>query len=206
MRNWLLGELPTPLVRVSTLLVAVTLSFASPLWPVEPASASVPDPVVRICMAAPTVAAVAATADYYNIRMAPTGRAPGAVGYVTKTFAQSPFGIAVSVDGRYVYDVHLAVDGLRGPPNVEYTVWVAPPNLSPIVRLGVLDDDFELMGQVDFNKFIMFVTAEQPGSWDPEITKKPGNAWKGPILMQGISRSGLMHSASGHGPFEVENC
>jgi len=203
MRTGLLGELPAPLVRVSTLLVAVTLSFASPLWQVEPASASVPDPVVRICMAA---AAVTATADYYNIRMAPTGRAPGAVGYVTKTFAQSPFGIAVSVDGRYVYDVHLAVDGLRGPPNVEYTVWVAPPNLSPIVRLGVLDDDFELMGQVDFNKFIMFVTAEQPGSWDPEIMKKPGNSWKGPILLQGISRSGMMHSASGHGPFEVENC
>jgi hypothetical protein len=203
MRIWLLGELSTPLTRVSALLVAVTLSFATPLWQAEPASASIPDPVARICAATP---AAPVTADYYNIRMAPTGRAPGAVGYVTKTFAQSPFGVAVSVDGRYVYDVHLAVDGLRGPPNVEYTVWVAPPNLSPIMRLGVLDEDFELMGQVDLNKFIMFVTAEQPGSWKPENAEKPGNAWKGPILMQGISRSGLMHSASGHGPFEVENC
>ena len=143
----------------------------------------------------------------YDIRMAPTGRAPGAIGYVTKTFAQSPFGIAVSVDGRYIYEVSLAVKGLRGPPNVEYTVWVAPPNLSPIVRLGVLDEQFELSGQVDFNKFIMFVTAEQPGSWDPDNGgKKTGNAWAGPILMQGISRSGMMHSAAGHGPFEVENC
>jgi hypothetical protein len=203
MSKWLLGGLSAPFIRVSTLLVAVTFAVVSPLMQAEPASASVPDPVARICMASPPAAAIA---DYYNIRMAPTGRAPGAVGYVTKTFAQSPFGIAVSVDGRYVYDVHLAVDGLRGPPNVEYTVWVAPPNLSPIVRLGVLDQDFELRGQVDLNKFIMFVTAEQPGSWDPENVKKPGNAWKGPILMQGISRSGLMHSASGHGPFEVENC
>ena len=203
MRKRLLGELTAPCIRVPTLLVACTLFFASPLWQVEPVSADVPDPVVRICMAAPDAAA---TADYYDIRMAPTSRAPGAVGYVTKTFAQSPFGIAVSVDGRYIYDVHLAVDGLRGPPKVEYTVWVAPPDLSPIVRLGVLDEDFELMGQVVFNKFIMFVTAEQPGSWDPKNTERPGNAWAGPILMQGISRSGLMHSASGHGPFEVENC
>ena len=203
MRNTLLGELLAPVTRVSTLLVAVTLAFAAPLWQAEPASASVPDPVMRVCAAIP---ALAAAADYYNIRMAPTGRAPGAVGYVTKTFAQSPFGIAVSVDGRYVYDVHLAVNGLRGPPGVDYTVWVAPPDLSPIVRLGVLSEEFELAGQVDFNKFIMFVTAEQPGSWHPDNAKKPGNAWKGPILMQGISRSGMMHSAAGHGPFEVENC
>ena len=204
MRRGLLGELFSPLTRVSPFLVAITLYFASPLWQAEPASASVPDPVVGICAATP---ALAAAADYYDIRMAPTGRAPGALGYVTKTFAQSPFGIAVSVDGRYIYDVHIAVEGLRGPPNVEYTVWVAPPNLSPMVRLGVLDEQFELSGQVDFNKFIMFVTAEQPGSWDPDNGgEKTGNAWAGPILMQGISRSGMMHSAAGHGPFEVENC
>ena len=203
MRKWLLGESFAPLTRVSALVVAVTLSFASPLWQAEPAFASVPDPVVGICAATPTVAA---SADYYNINMAATGRAPGARGYVTKTFAQSPFGVAVSVDGRYIYDVQIAVDGLRGPPNAEYTVWVAPPNLSPMVRLGVLDEAFELSGQVAFNKFIMFVTAEQPGSWHPDNGKKPGNAWKGPILMQGISRSGMMHSAAGHGPFEVENC
>lgn len=204
MRKWLLGSLFAPLTRVSTLLVAVTLSFATPSWLVAPASASVPVPGINVCAATPAPAAVA---DYYNIRMSPTGRAPGAVGYVKKTFAQSPFGIAVSVDGRYIYDVHLTVDGLRGPPNVEYTVWVAPPNLSPIVRLGVLNEEFELFGQVDINKFIMFVTAEQPGSWNPDNgSKKTGNAWSGPILMQGISRSGMMHSASGHGPFEVENC
>ena len=204
MRYGLLGGIYAPLGRASVVMVAVTLAFASPLWQAEPASASIPDPVARICTTAPTAAA--ATADYYNIRMSPTGRAPGAVGYVTKTFAQSPFGVAVSVDGRYVYDVHLAVDGLRGPPNVEYTVWVAPPNLSPIVRLGVLNEEFEINGQVDLNKFIMFVTAEQPGSWDPANADRPGNAWSGPILMQGISRSGMMHAASGHGPFEVENC
>jgi len=162
MRTWLLGELLAPLTRVPTLLVAVTLSFATP-------------------------------------------SAPGAMGHVTKTFAPSPFGIAVSVDGRYIYDLDLKVEGLRGPPNVEYTVWVAPPNLSPIVRLGVLDDQFELSGQVDLNKFIIFVTAEKPGSWNPD-NGTSGNAWAGPILMQGISRSGLMHSAAGHGPFEVENC
>ena len=150
-----------------------------------------------------------ATADYYNITMSATRSAPGARGYVTKTFAASPFGIAVTADGRYIYDVHVKVEGLRGPPATEYTVWVAPPNLSPIVRLGVLDENFELSGQVDFNKLIMFVTAERPGSSiadNGDGGSAGGNVWKGPILMQGISRSGMMHSAAGHGPFEVENC
>ncbi len=203
MRKWLLGEFSKPAMRVSALLVAVTFSSASPLWRAEPAAASVPDPLMSSCAAAP--AAVAA-AEYYNISMAATGSAPGARGYVTKTFAQSPFGIALTVDGRYIYDVQIKVEGLRGPPATEYTVWVAPPNLSPIVRLGVLDEHLELSGQVGLNKLIMFVTAERPGSWDPDNGDKGGNAWKGPILMQGISRSGMMHSAAGHGPFEVENC
>ena len=206
MRKWLLGEFLMPAMRVSTLLVAVTFSFASPLWRAEPVAASVPDRVSGSCPAAP---AAVATADYYNITMSATGRAPGARGYVTKTFAPSPFGIAVTADGRYIYDVHVKVEGLRGPPATEYTVWVAPPNLSPIVRLGVLDEHFELSGQVDFNKLIMFVTAERPGSWDSDNGddgSAGGNVWKGPILMQGISRSGMMHSAAGHGPFEVENC
>ncbi len=189
---------------VSALLMAVTLSFTSQFLGSDKLLASTPGSVAGICKAKFTLLT---SADYYDIRMASTRRAPGAVGYVTKTFAQSPFGVAVSTDGRYIYDVHLAVDGLRGPANAEYTVWVAPPNLSPIVRLGVLNEQFEISGQVDFNKFIMFVTAEQPGSWDPEnINQKTGNAWRGPILMQGISRSGMMHSAAGHGPFEVENC
>ena len=205
MRYRLLDAVSVPVGRVSAVLLAFTFAFASPLWQAETASASIPDPVARICVAAPDSAEVV-TSGYYNIQMSPTPRAPGAVGYVTKTFAQSPFGIAVSIDGRYVYDVHIAVSGLRGPDDVEYTVWVAPPNLSPITRLGVLDESFEIKGQVDLNKFIMFVTAEQPGSWDPARANQPGNAWSGPILMQGISRSGLMHSAAGHGPFEVENC
>ena len=68
----------------------------------------------------------------------------------------------------------------------------------------VLDEQAAPGGQIYRN--VETVTAERPGSWDPDNGDKGGNAWKGPILMQGISRSGMMHSAAGHGPFEVENC
>ena len=189
------------------LLLAIVLSLLTPFWRTVPAVASPRDPgnelVLGPCVA--TALFPTSAAEYYGIRMAPTGTAPGAVGKVETTFAQSPFGVAVSVDGSYLYDVSISVEGLRGPPNVDYTVWVSPPDLVPMRRLGVLSEDHELAAQVGFNKFIIFLTAERPGSWNPHRTKK-GNAWEGPILLQGISRSGMMHSTAGHGPFERENC
>ena len=30
--------------------------------------------------------------------------------------------------------------------------------------------------------------------------------WTGPIVIRGMSRSGMMHTMAGHGPFEEENC
>ena len=195
---------PTPGL---TILLVVALSLFTPLRQAAPAVASPADPegdaVLGPCVVTPLYATVAA--EYYGIRMAPTGDAPGAVGQVATTFAQSPFGVAVSVDGHYLYDVRVTVTGLRDRPNVEYTVWVTPPDLVPIQRLGVLGESREVSAQVAFNKFIIFLTAERSGSWDPQ-SAKDGSAWEGPILLQGISRSGLMHSSAGHGPFEREAC
>ena len=192
----------------SRLLLVVALSLFAPLWQAAPAVASPADPegdpVLGVCVVTPLYATVAA--EYYGIRMAPTGDAPGAAGRVATSFAQSPFGVAVSVDGHYVYDVRVRIDGLRDRPNVEYTVWATPPNLIPIRRLRVLGASRELSAQLDFNKFIIFLTAERSGSWDPQRAAAGGSAWQGPILLQGISRSGLMHSSAGHGPFEREVC
>ena len=207
MRRQLEGRWLARSTHGPTLLVVVALFFFTPLWQAVPAVASPSDPgsgtVLGPCVVTPLYATAAA--EYYGIRMAPTGDAPGAVGQVATTFAQSPFGVAVSVDGTYLYDMSVTVSGLRDRPNVEYTVWVTPPNLFPIQRLGVLGESRELSAQVAFNKFIIFLTAERTGSWDPDRAQN-GNAWEGPILLQGISRSGLMHSSAGHGPFEREAC
>ena len=189
------------------LLLGIALFLFTPFGQTVPAVASPRDagnePVLGPCVV--TALFPTAAAEYYGIRMAPTRTAPGAVGKVETTFAQSPFGVAVSVAGSYLYDVSISVEGLRGPRNVDYTVWASPPDLVPMRRLGVLSENHELSAQVGFNKFIIFLTAERPGSWDPDRAKD-GNAWEGPILLQGISRSGMMHSTAGHGPFERENC
>ena len=36
--------------------------------------------------------------------------------------------------------------------------------------------------------------------------EEPGAMWTGPVVSRGMSRSGLMHTMAGHGPFETEPC
>jgi hypothetical protein len=33
-----------------------------------------------------------------------------------------------------------------------------------------------------------------------------GERWQGPVVLRGMSRSGMMHTMAGHGPFETEPC
>jgi hypothetical protein len=110
-----------------------------------------------------------------------TGRATG-VGEVT--FASSPFGVALSPDGSYHYQVRIRLSGMKAPPQG---------------TLGALDDRLTTTGPVDWNKFLLVVTLEETD--DPSAT-----AWSGPIVLRGMSRSGMMHTMAGHGPFQQELC
>lgn len=142
--------------------------------------------------------------EYYGVDLVATKRVPGtgqAMGVGSVTFAKSPFGIAVSPSGHYVYDIDLSVERLRQPKRGFYTAWITTPNLDKIKRLGVLSDEkvSRVSGQVDWNKFLVVVTLE------PSVVDND-RMWVGPIIMRGISRSGLMHTMAGHGPFEREPC
>ncbi len=138
---------------------------------------------------------------YYAIDLVPTRNLPGlgrSEGTAHVSFAPSPFGIALSPDGRYVYDLALATERLPTPKAGVYVVWVATPSLDQIRRLGVLDAG-RLKGRVDWNKFLVVVTLEPSAD-------ALGAIWQGPIIMRGLSRSGLMHTMAGHGPFQQEPC
>ena len=78
-------------------------------------------------------------------------------------------------------------------------VWVTTPSLDRVEFLGTLDGDHRLSGRVRWNKFLVVVSLEP----DPESL---GPRWSGPIVLRGVSRSGMMHTLAGHGPFEQENC
>ena len=139
--------------------------------------------------------------QYYGIEMVTTRRVPGtgrATGTGTIAFARSPFGVAVSASGSYVYDLSLSVDHLKAPRRGVYTAWAAAPDLDDVIRVGVLEEGQTVSGRVDWNKFLVIVTLE--------LSAEPTDRWRGPVVMRGMSRSGMMHTLAGHGPYENEPC
>ena len=147
----------------------------------------------------PEAAICSATPEYYKIDLIPTRRVPAArqaQGAAHLTFEESPFGIALSPKGVYRYNLEVKVSQLRQVPDRVYTAWIATPDLNEVKRLGPLSEDGRVQGRVAWNKFLVFITLEPV----------EGGERQGPVVMRGLSRSGLMHTMAGHGPFQQEPC
>ena len=115
-------------------------------------------------------------------------------GSVSLAMAGSPYGVAVASDGRYRTHLTVHLAGLLPREDVVYVAWAATPSLDRVARLGsVVSGSAEIEATVEWNKFLVFVTAEE--SADVE-------RWRGPILMTAMSPSGKMHPKAGHGIFE----
>ena len=102
--------------------------------------------------------------------------------------APSPFGVSVSEDGRYIYDVGLLIRGLRTRPDRTYVVWAITPDMENRRKLGVWVPGSTTVGRVDWNRFMIVVTAEPSPDTD---------AWQGPILFSASSPSGKMQTMAG---------
>lgn len=166
--------------------------------PAETASASpaTADATPSMCAIAP------APSEYYAVELVTTKRLPGsghAEGMAYMTFAPSPYGVALAPDGSYVYDLNIQITDLKPPTQGTLVAWITTPQVDQIQRVGALDADFRAKGQVSWNKFLVVVTLE-PND-DPDAT-----TWSGPIAFRGMSRSGMMHTMAGHGPFQQEKC
>lgn len=130
-----------------------------------------------------------------RFRLAPTDKAPRAVGWVQLVPAMSPFAVSVTRDGRLVYDLDITAHDL---PPIEwlgtysgYVVWLASPNLEVVRRLGAIRNDSTIHATADWNKFTVIVTAEPA---------KVGQKWSGAVVLVGRSPSSLMQSFADH-PF-----
>ena len=153
------------------------------------------------CGAASTPAIPDLPSHYYGIDMVPTKRVPGTgagVGIGVVTFSKSPYGISVTPDGTYVVDVQVTLDRIKQPKRGVLTAWATKDDLSEVKRLGTMDASLRASGQIGWNKFLLVVTLEP--------SAKPTDIWSGPVVMRGMSRSGLMHTLAGHGPYEQEPC
>lgn len=140
--------------------------------------------------------------EYYQFPLVTTGRVPGtgsATGVGEVAFTESPYGVALGDDGSYRYDFTVRFKQLKMPRDGTYVLWTTTPDLEQIALVGKLTDPASFSGQVAWNKFLVVVTLEP--SFTPDASE-----WSGPVVIRGMSRSGMMHTMAGHGPFEEEKC
>jgi hypothetical protein len=129
----------------------------------------------------------------YDIKLLNTPRTPTAQGTARLVWAQSPFGVTVTADGRASYDVQLSLTGLPDPaalgPYSAYVAWAATTSLDKWYRLGAVGNGNSTVGRVELNKFLLVITAEK----DSTVADH-----KGPTALHGISPSGWLQSLITH--------
>jgi len=144
-------------------------------------------------LAATSYGSAARTDGPYDITLLPTAAAPGASGHARLVWAASPFGIAVTADGRAKYDVQVIAAGLRGADSagtaVVYVAWATSTDLTRWVRLGTVSNGTTTVGHADMNKFLFVITAERDSTTRTHA---------GPTVLHGTSPSGWLQSFLSH--------
>jgi hypothetical protein len=136
---------------------------------------------------------VANTGGPYDIALLNTPKTPTARGHARLVSARSPFGIAVTADGRASYDVQIEASGLPEPSSLgaytSYVGWAASTDLKEWHRLGVVKNGTSVIGRVELNKFLLVITAEPSDS---------PSTHSGPTALHGTSPSGWLQSFLSH--------
>jgi hypothetical protein len=128
-----------------------------------------------------------------------TPAAPKASATAQIVYAHSPFGVAVTTDGRAVYNIVVTAAGLPAPATLgsnytTYVAWAATPDLTHWTRLGTVGNGSNTVGPVDCNKFVFVISAEATSG---------GAAATGPTVLHGTSPSGYLQTFLGHGLFRL---
>lgn len=133
----------------------------------------------------------------FDIQLLSTPKVPSARGDARLVFASSPFGVAVTADGRSRYDVLVTASGLPEPSTLgEYTAYVAwevSTDLAHWHRLGTVTNGRSTVGQTERNKFLLVITAEATATT---------TAHAGPTVLHGISPSAWLQSFMSHPLFK----
>lgn len=123
----------------------------------------------------------------YDMALAPGPAAPSARGSARLVFADSPFGVAATADGRLRFDIRVTATALPDPTTLgayhAYVAWDVSTDLSNWRRLGTIADGVSTVGTVDRNKFLFIVTAEADTA--PAVHA-------GPVILHGTSPSGWL--------------
>jgi len=135
----------------------------------------------------------------FDITLLRTAAAPDARGTASLVFAPSPFGIAVTADGRSRYDVRFDITGLPDPRTLgsgqykAYVAWVVTTDLSRWQRMGTIRNGTTRLGRAELNKFLVVITAEAdslaPQRGGPTILHGPSpSTWLQSLLTHALYR------------------
>ncbi|MDQ2664387.1 MAG: hypothetical protein M3Z05_00070 [Gemmatimonadota bacterium] len=129
----------------------------------------------------------------FDIPLFGTTKAPAAAGHARLVYAESPFGVAVTADGRTIYDVQVDASGLPAPSTLgaysTYIAWATTTDLSRWDRLGPITNGRVTVGHATLNKFLLVITAEANAT----VT-----AHAGPTVLHGTSPSGWLQTFLSH--------
>ncbi|MFI5250448.1 MAG: multicopper oxidase family protein [Gemmatimonadales bacterium] len=125
----------------------------------------------------------AASRDLYCLTLiALPGESAAVAGHVDLSRVPGPFTVAVTADGRAIYDPVVTVAGLPAPRSLgAYTVfvaWVMPPTMYPATKLGVIANGATTVRRFALDPFVILVTAEpnagvtEPG---PRVVLRAGS-------------------------------
>lgn len=132
----------------------------------------------------------------YDIPLFGTPKTPSATGRARLVYAASPFGVAVTADGRAQYDIQVTTADLPDPSSLgsysAYVAWATTPDLTTWVRLGTIHNGTSTVGHVALNKFLLVITAEA----DSVPVRHSG-----PTVLHGTSPSGWLQSFLNHPMF-----
>lgn len=106
--------------------------------------------------------------DLYCFALIPTPDLMDASGTAAMGRVNTPFGVAVSSNGRHAYYMTIEVDGLPEPstlgPYTTYVAWATTPVFDPVIKLGEVRNGVTRAQRIDFNKFLVLVSAESSAS------------------------------------------
>jgi len=123
----------------------------------------------------------------YCLPLFSTAKAPLASGTAVLRPEPSPFGLAVTRDGRLISRVVLTLSGLPQPetlgPYHSFVAWATTPDLDPVIRLGAVANGRTVTRPIALERFIIMVTAERSAG----ASKRSG-----PLVLRGSSPSQFM--------------
>lgn len=127
--------------------------------------------------------------DLNCIDLYATTRGGEAIGVAQIRRPWSPFGVTVTPEGRHRHDIMLWLDRLPDPsslgPYTTYVAWATPVALDPVVSLGEVTNGPNALGEVAFNKYLIWVSAEPSA----EVGERSG-----PLIVRGRSPSTKMEA------------